>query len=162
MSALVQITVGLPLALGIVVLSAYDLRQGILPNRWVLLLALAAVACRCLLFTGSLPAGGFAGSAVGGLLVGGGTLALLRWLSHGGLGGGDVKFAAALGLWLGTGGTLVMLAVAFVAGGALAAVLLAKGTQRRTVPFGPFLGVAAWLAWLFGPAWLAWYEALLW
>jgi len=154
MNAVWHLVGGAPLALGIIVLSGYDVRQGILPDVWVLLVAAGAGFYR-LCFVSDWT------SALLGLCVGGVTLALLRWLSRGGLGGGDVKLGAALGLWLGAEASLLMLALAFVLGGVAALVLLLAGTRKRTLPFGPFLGVAAWLVYLFGAPWLLWYEALL-
>ena len=93
-----------------------------------------------------------------GPLLGGGVLLLLAIISRGGMGGGDVKFAAVLGLWLGIKGVILMLFLAFLLGGFIGIVLLALGRKGRkdAIPFGPFMAVAALITWLYGADLLAW------
>ena len=81
----------------------------------------------------------------------------------GGMGGGDVKFAAALGFWLGWPGILLGLFIGFVAGGAISLLLLATGLRGRKdfIPFGPFIALGAWIALLYGKNILAWYFSFL-
>jgi leader peptidase (prepilin peptidase) / N-methyltransferase len=78
-----------------------------------------------------------------------------RWLrGREGLGLGDAKLLAAAGAWVGASGL-----PSVVAGGATAALVTAGGLMligvrlKRTsaLPFGPFLALATWLVWLFGP-----------
>jgi leader peptidase (prepilin peptidase)/N-methyltransferase len=74
-------------------------------------------------------------------------LALLHVL--GGIGMGDVKLGAMLGLALGPFGAqlaVVCLLIAFVAGGAAAAILLTSGRMSAAgrMPFGPFLLLGFW------------------
>lgn len=76
---------------------------------------------------------------------------VLRMLSAGGVGGGDVKLAAVIGLylgWLGWGSVLVGTLAGFVLGGVFAAgMLLARRADRRTaIPFGPWMLAGAWVA----------------
>lgn len=96
-----------------------------------------------------------------GLLAGGAPLFLLRVLTRGGLGGGDVKLMAAGGLWLGARGALLALAIASWTGGLFALALLASGRARRKdeVAFGPFLALGLWAAFLYGERLWRWYEA---
>ena len=98
-----------------------------------------------------------------GALVGGGLLLVLAIISQGGMGGGDVKFAAALGFWLGWPGILLGLCIGFVAGGAISLLLLATGLRGRKdfIPFGPFIALGAWIALLYGKNILAWYFSFL-
>ena len=88
----------------------------------------------------------------GGFLAGGVPLLVIRVLSRGGLGGGDVKLAAAGGLWLGWQNAFLSLALASWLGGLAAAVLLISGKKRGgdEVAFGPFLAFGIWIAFLFG------------
>ena len=67
--------------------------------------------------------------------------------ARGGLGGGDVKLAAGLGLWLGWEAAIVAVWTAFLLGGAAAAFLLLTGRKRRQdgIPFGPFLAVGGYV-----------------
>lgn len=76
-------------------------------------------------------------------------LALLHAL--GGIGMGDVKLGAMLGLALGPFGAqlaLVSTVVAFVAGGASAIVLVTTGRMGAAgrMPFGPFLLLGFWVS----------------
>ncbi|MDY2684601.1 MAG: A24 family peptidase [Selenomonadaceae bacterium] len=150
-AALRELALGAPLALLGIWLSAMDIRQGILPNRLVLALGCSAVLLAPLRGMGSWDAGC-------GFLVGGGLLWLLRAVS-GGMGGGDVKLGAALGLWLGGEGTLLMLFLAFLFGGIAAAgiLLLHRGGWKSSLAFGPFLFVSAWLVYLDAPTMEAWF-----
>ena len=81
----------------------------------------------------------------------------IYFASRGGMGEGDVKLAAALGVWLGVEQGLACLLLAFVGGGAVGLVLLACGERRRMIPFGPFLCVAAVVAYFWGRELVAWY-----
>ena len=88
---------------------------------------------------------------------------LIAWLSRGGMGGGDVKLAGILGLYLGLVPTVVALFAGVVLGGLAGAVLLAARRRgpRDMLPFGPFLAVGGLVGWLAGqPLWAA-YMTLL-
>jgi leader peptidase (prepilin peptidase)/N-methyltransferase len=98
--------------------------------------------------------GGPVAGALWGMLLLSGFYAMLRLLSRGGMGGGDVKLAALIGLILGRHGgqaLLVGAAAAFVLGAvyALALIALRRADRRTHIAFGPWmilggvLGVAA-------------------
>ena len=69
-----------------------------------------------------------------------------------GLGGGDVKLAAALGVWLGWESALIAVWIAFMLGGIAAVFLLATGRKKRRdgIPFGPFLAAGGYVAFVAG------------
>ena len=71
----------------------------------------------------------------------------------------DIKLALGIGLALGWKLGLVTLAVAFLAGGLLAVVLMIRGKRGKAIPFGPFLALGAWVAMFFGDALLDLYVA---
>ena len=81
----------------------------------------------------------------------------IYFASRGGMGEGDVKLAAALGMWLGVEQGLACLLLAFVGGGAVGMLLLACGERRRMIPFGPFLCAGAVVAYFWGRELVAWY-----
>lgn len=81
----------------------------------------------------------------------------IYFASRGGMGEGDVKLAAALGMWLGVEQGLACLLLAFVGGGAVGMLLLACGERRRMIPFGPFLCAAAAAMYFWGKEIVAWY-----
>ena len=100
--------------------------------------------------------------AVLGGLSGGGLLWLLRRLTHGGVGLGDVKLAAAIGLWLGWPALLPAMGVAFLTGGLAGVWLLLRGCSLQTrLPFGPFLAAGGYVGFLFGTDICQWYGGLL-
>jgi leader peptidase (prepilin peptidase)/N-methyltransferase len=103
-----------------------------------------------------------------GALLGGGLLYLLALLyerARGvqGMGGGDVKFAAMLGAFLGARGVLMTLFLAsFVGTMAGIAVILARGGGGKTaLPFGTFLAPSAFVVLLWEGAIVAAYLRLL-
>jgi leader peptidase (prepilin peptidase)/N-methyltransferase len=88
---------------------------------------------------------------------------LIALVSRGGMGWGDVKLAALIGL--ATGFPLVFLAIimAAILGGIVAVALMIarKRTRRQTIPFGPFLALAAMVTLLWGSNILNWYLGLM-
>jgi len=105
---------------------------------------------------------GIANAAIGGA-IGFALFLLIAIISRGGMGWGDVKLAALIGL--ATGFPLVFLAIimAAILGGIVAvAMVIAKKRQRRqTIPFGPFLAVAAMITLLWGSNIMTWYVGLM-
>lgn len=80
--------------------------------------------------------------------LGGGVIFLvLAILTRGGIGGGDIKLIAALGLWLGTTALIDVAAFGFIAGGIAAFILLVFKHKKRTDKFayGPYFTLAALL-----------------
>jgi len=88
---------------------------------------------------------------------------LIAIVSRGGMGWGDVKLAALIGL--ATGFPLVFLAIIMgaILGGIVAvALVIAKRRKRReTIPFGPFLALATMITLLWGNNILSWYLGLM-
>jgi prepilin signal peptidase PulO-like enzyme (type II secretory pathway) len=105
---------------------------------------------------------GIASAALGGV-IGFVIFLLIAVVSRGGMGWGDVKLAALIGL--ATGFPLVFLAIimAAILGGIVAVALLAakKRGRRAMIPFGPFLAVAAMVTLLWGSHILSWYLGLM-
>lgn len=100
--------------------------------------------------------------SVQGALILGGIMFVIYFTSHGGMGEGDVKLAAVLGLWLGVEHGLACLLLAFISGAIFGAVLLLfkRIQDRQPLPFGPFLCLAAMLCYFWGVNILAWYWRL--
>ncbi len=146
-----------PLFLGLVLLSLQDIREGLLPNRLQLPLALYG------LLLAALQAGGLPLCALASSLSGALFLLLLRWLTRGGLGLGDVKLTALLGLYLGSAGLVLALLLAFLLGAVIGGFLLLTSRKSRgeTIAFGPFLALGAVLALLLGDTLIPWYLEVL-
>lgn len=95
---------------------------------------------------------------LGGGLVGFGLFLLIALAYPGGMGMGDVKLAALIGLMVGFPEILVALFLSFVAGGIAAASLMLGGFKGRRdpIPFGPFLAIGGMVSMLFGETILTW------
>jgi leader peptidase (prepilin peptidase)/N-methyltransferase len=99
-------------------------------------------------------------------LIGGGIGFVLFFLvaiiSRGGMGWGDVKMAALVGLVTGLRLVFVALLLAVIVGGLVAGFLLALRIKRRrqAIPFGPFLSLATIVTLLWGHSILSWYWGL--
>lgn len=98
-----------------------------------------------------------------GFFAAGLLLLLIAILSKGGMGGGDIKLAAVMGLYLGLKLVAVALMLAFILGGTIGIILLLTGLKSRKdpVPFGPFLAVGAVLASFIGENIIVWYTNFL-
>jgi leader peptidase (prepilin peptidase) / N-methyltransferase len=142
--------------------SLIDVRHRIIPNTIVLsgvvLFALAILA----LWGGTRDLDPV--TALLGLLAYGGGLFLVALASLGGMGMGDVKLGALIGLVLGAlGWRYVGVAALFavLAGGVGAILALLTGQSRKdTIPFGPFMALGATVSAFLAPQITAWYAAL--
>ncbi|MBF2052153.1 MAG: prepilin peptidase [Candidatus Sericytochromatia bacterium] len=74
-----------------------------------------------------------------------------------GMGGGDVKLAILLGIWLGPSKLVVALALAFTLGALAGLGLLLVSRQSKPFPFGPFLVLGALVSWGVGDGVWTWY-----
>ena len=141
----------------LVLIAICDIRYGLIYDWLVVLLALLSLVP---LLEGQM---NWQNACLGSAL-GCGLLWILRWASHGGLGLGDVKMAAALGLWLGWENILLCLLTASLLGVLYGSgMLLCHRMERNTpIPFGPFLAIGAWLAWCEGDCIRSFMEQVLW
>jgi leader peptidase (prepilin peptidase)/N-methyltransferase len=152
----VQIVSSSILAAMMAAIAAVDARSLRVPNSLNVVVALGGGIATWL--GAGAPGESLAASAVaavlGALLCGGSLLALregfFRLRGVDGLGLGDVKLAAAGGIWVGW--QLFAVAVLLAALGALATIgfwSIAKGPWQRTsrIPFAAYLAPAIWLVW---------------
>jgi leader peptidase (prepilin peptidase)/N-methyltransferase len=140
-------TLGLVLVTFLVPIAAIDLDHKIIPNKLTGPAAVLGIALVAVLDTRHLPEYLIAG--VGALLF----FYLPALIHNKGMGMGDVKLAAVLGLYLGRA-VAPALFIALILGVVVGAgVIAAKGVSegRRTkVPFGPFLAAGALIAFFVG------------
>ena len=78
-------------------------------------------------------------------IFGGGIFFLLTILTHGGIGGGDIKLVAVLGLWLGTEKLLNVVLISCIVAGICAGILiLTKQKDRKDFfAYGPYFALSA-------------------
>lgn len=151
-------------------LAVIDLEQGIIPD----FLVYSGLGVAVLLspwwrvlgldreFLGGLGPGWLLSGSLAGGVAGAGFFGLVIVASRGGMGWGDVKMGALVGVVCGIPGSIVAFLIAVLSGGLVAALLLALRLRRRkqTMPFGPFLALGGTLALLWGsPIW-RWYSNL--
>jgi len=105
---------------------------------------------------------GIANFAVGGG-IGFVLFLLIAIISRGGMGWGDVKLAALIGLATGFPLVFESLILGAILGGVVAIALkIAKRRKRKEmIPFGPFLSLAAMVTLLWGSSILNWYLGLM-
>ncbi|MFC3300084.1 prepilin peptidase [Arthrobacter agilis] len=136
-----------------VVLGAVDLRTKLLPNA---LLGWWAATAAPLLVIAAAASGSWGGLI--GALAGGSVLFsvyfLLALISPAGMGMGDVKLAAVLGLfggWAGSAAWLGTLLGGFLLGGVagIAVLVLRRASRGSTFPFGPGMLLAAFASFVF-------------
>lgn len=98
-------------------------------------------------------------SSAAGLFAGGGLLFLIAVASRGGMGGGDIKMAAVMGLLLGWKQLLVALFLAFAVGSIVGVTMLLFKVVRlkESIPFGPYLALGAVVSTLVGDRIIKWY-----
>lgn len=131
----------------LLVIALIDADHRVIPNRLVLVGLMVGLGLN-LLFNHLMWSRLFLG-----FLAGGGTLLFIALLSSGGMGGGDIKFGAMLGVFVGWPGIIATLVIASVSGAlyGLAAMALGKKSLGDIVPFGPFLALGALVVLFWGP-----------
>ncbi len=140
-----EIALGLVLVTMLAAVTLTDLEWRIVPNRVLLVSAVTGVAIAAVGDPGSLPERAIAAAAAGGLFF----LAALAYPR--GMGLGDVKLAAVMGLFLGREVAPALL-VALLAGAAVGLAMIGREgavARKRAIPFAPFLafgGVVGLLA----------------
>lgn len=97
-----------------------------------------------------------------GVLIGGFFLSLIIITKGKGMGGGDVKLGAFLGLMLGFPGGLFALMLSFITGAIFSIGLILSGKKHfgQTIPFGPFLVLGSLVMLFWGQEILNWYMRL--
>ena len=87
-----------------------------------------------------------------GLFLGSGLFYLLAVLSNGGMGGGDIKYIAAIGALLGWQKVLLVIFIGAFLGSivGLFLIIIQKKSRKSTIPFGPFLAVGTLITLFYG------------
>mgnify|MGYP000330213919 CR=1 FL=1 len=136
----------------LILVTATDLETGLIPDQAVWAAFLLGLGTGAALPGALLP-------GLYGALAGAVVFCAIVLASRGGMGFGDVKMAAVMGLFLGWRALPVALFVAFVAGGLVAAALLLTRRKQRkdALPFAPFLALGGAVTQFWGEPLLDWY-----
>ena len=141
-----EIALGLVFVTTMVAVTLTDLQQRIIPNRVLLVAALTGIAIAAIGVPDSLPERAIAAAAAGGGLF------LVALVYPRGMGLGDVKLVAVMGLFLGRNVAPAIL-VALLAGSAVGLAMIARegaAARKRAIPFGPFLALGGVVGLLVG------------
>lgn len=145
-----SVWIGLAFVLLLVPITFIDLDHRIIPNVLTGLGAVVAIALVAIFQTDDLVEHLIAGAAAGGFLL----IAAIAYPA--GMGMGDVKLAAVMGLFLGRAVAPAMLA-ALLAGSIVGVVVIARHGRKAGVPFGPFLAFGGVVGLFAGGAIVDWY-----
>jgi leader peptidase (prepilin peptidase)/N-methyltransferase len=132
-----EAAIGLVFVTMLAIVTLTDLEQRIIPNKVLIAGAVLCVAIATPTDPAGLPERAIAAAAAGGILF----LVVLAYPA--GMGLGDVKLVATMGLFLGRAVAPAIL-VALLAGSLVGLALIARhGSQARkmAIPFGPFLAL---------------------
>lgn len=140
----------------LIIAAVIDIYHRIIPDGLVIIGVMAGIPLTVLQSTGQLVNGLIGFFSAGAIML------FIAIVSKGGMGGGDIKLSALLGLYLGWQGALLALFISFFLGGMVGIYLLLSGRKGRKdpVPFGPFLALGAVLAAFRGQELLSWYMGL--
>jgi leader peptidase (prepilin peptidase) / N-methyltransferase len=148
-----ELWLGLALVTMLLTVTVTDLEHRIIPNRVLLPGAVAGVAIVAAIDPSDLGESAIAAAAAGGFLL----LVVLAYPR--GMGMGDVKLAAVMGIYLGRAIAPAML-VGFAAGAIVGvAIMVRRGASARkqAVPFGPFLALGGLVGLYAGDQIVDWY-----
>jgi leader peptidase (prepilin peptidase)/N-methyltransferase len=148
-----EVALGLVFVTVLTAVTLTDLERRIIPNKILIVGAVIAVAIAAIGDPGSLPERAIAAAAAGGLLFAA-ALAYPR-----GMGLGDVKLAATMGLFLGRNVAPAIL-VALLAGSLVGLAMIVRegaGARKKAIPFGPFLALGGVAGLLAGDQMVDWY-----
>jgi leader peptidase (prepilin peptidase)/N-methyltransferase len=148
-----EVALGLIFVTALFAVTLTDLERRIIPNKILAVAALLGVAVVAVSDPGSLPERAAAAAAAGGLFF----LAALAYPR--GMGLGDVKLAATMGLFLGRD-VAPAIFVALLAGSLVGLAMIARqgaAARKQAIPFGPFLALGGLIGLLAGDRLIDWY-----
>lgn len=144
---------GLAFCAVLVVITVTDLELRVIPNKVLAVAAVAALAIAAVSDPSSIP------ERLVSAAVAGGVLFLVALAYPRGLGMGDVKLVAVMGLYLGSAVAPAVL-IGFATGAVVGVALIARhgaSARKKAVPFGPFLALGGIVGLWAGDAIVHWY-----
>jgi leader peptidase (prepilin peptidase) / N-methyltransferase len=148
-----EVALGLVFVTTLAAVTLTDLERRIIPNKILAVAAVLGIGIAAVTDPASLPERAIAAAAAGGLLF----VAALAYPR--GMGLGDVKLAATMGLFLGRDVGPAIL-VALLTGSVVGLALIVRhgaAARKRAIPFGPFLALGGVVGLLAGEQMVSWY-----
>ena len=148
-----ELVLGLVFCTVLVAITLTDLELRLIPNAIVLAGSIAAVAIIAVIDSGDLPEHALAAAIAGGIMF----LIVLAYPR--GMGMGDAKLVAMMGLYLGREVAPAVL-IGFLVGAMVGLGLIARHgaeARKQAVPFGPFLALGGVIGLWFGDSIVDWY-----
>ena len=148
-----ELVLGLAFCGLLVVVTLTDMERRVIPNAVLLAGALSGVAVAGATDPGTLGERAIAATAAGGLLL------LVALAYPRGMGMGDVKLAAVMGLYLGSSVAPALL-IGFGTGAVVGIALIVRrgpGARKQAIAFGPLLALGGVIALWWGDAMVEWY-----
>jgi leader peptidase (prepilin peptidase)/N-methyltransferase len=148
-----DVALGLVFVTMLATVTLTDLERRVIPNAVLIGGVVAGVAIAVPTDPDGIAERAIAAATAGGFLL----VVALAW--SGGMGMGDVKLGAVMGLYLGRAVAPALVA-AFASGALVGIVLLLRygaGARKRAVPFGPFLSLGGVVGLLAGDEIVDWY-----
>jgi leader peptidase (prepilin peptidase)/N-methyltransferase len=146
----------------LVVITITDLREMLIPNRIIFFAMAVGAVLR--VFVHTLPVWNYLAAFVIGI----GILYAIAWISSvllkkEGIGGGDLKLFAFIGLILGIKLTLLAIFMSSLLGTifGLYLIIVGKYDRNRYLPFGPFIAGGSMITYLWGNQIVQWYMELV-
>ncbi len=146
----------------LVVVTGTDLSHTMIPDAVTLPGIVVGLLCAALILPISVM------ESLTGILVGGGLLWFLAWISpyvfgKEGMGGGDIKLMAMVGAFIGWQPVLLAIMIGSFLGSMIGGTLMISGviSRREPIPFGPFLAIGSLLALVFHQPLFEWYWSLI-
>jgi len=148
-----SLALGLALCALLVIVTLTDLERRVIPNKVLLAGAVIAIILAAVADPGSLGTRAISAAAAGGILF------LVALAYPRGMGMGDVKLAAVMGLYLGRAVAPALL-IGFAAGAMVGLGLIARrgaAARKQALPFGPFLALGGIVGLWYGNQLVDWY-----
>ena len=148
-----QLALGLAFCATLVIITLTDVERRVIPNAVLLVSSLVAVAIVLATDPTSLGTRAIAAAAAGGFLF------LVALAYPRGMGMGDVKLVAVMGLYLGRSVAPALL-IGFAVGAVFGLAMIARrgaSARKQAVPFGPCLALGAVVALWWGNGIVNWY-----
>lgn len=142
----------------LIIVSVIDIYNTIIPSSLVIIGSIAAISFNLLGWGRTFSDGIYGALAGAGAITFMDIIALLFFKKQG-MGGGDIRLMAMVGLFMGLKHVLLSVLFSVYIGGIVFMILMIMGKIKKTdyIPFGPFLSMGTLISLFFGNQIIMWY-----